>query len=62
MIGPVLSILGAVGMAVALLSSWANTPVVYKSWSTQECVEVLSPREQDSCENLPEKYELVWRK
>lgn len=39
---------------------WASTPVVYESYSTGECVRVLSPDPEDSCERLPDRYEHVW--
>ena len=34
-------------------------PLVYKSWSTQECVKV-EPESAGSCEELPDKYQIVW--
>jgi hypothetical protein len=41
---------------------WADTPIVYKSWSTQKCVKVDDPAQAYSCANLPDRYELVWTK
>lgn len=40
----------------------AERPVVYKSWSTQKCVMVVTKGEPSSCRNLPEKYDTVWIK
>lgn len=39
---------------------WADTPVVYKSWRSQECVRVDDPAKEHDCGNLPDKYDLVW--
>ena len=62
------AILSAVAVAaIALLFAWcitvwADMPLVYKSWSTQECVKVEDPAGKYSCDNLPGRYELVWAK
>ena len=39
---------------------WAYTPVVYQSYSTKACVEVVSPDPKHNCENMPTRYEHVW--
>lgn len=61
----------AIGLSVAMwlaigllflwaVKLWADTPIVYKSWSSQDCVEVDDPAGEASCTNLPDKYDLVW--
>lgn len=37
-----------------------DTPIVYKSASTNECVKVDSPKGDVTCEKLPDTYDLVW--
>jgi hypothetical protein len=54
-----LYLLGA-AMFFWMIKIWADTPVVYKSWSTQECERVEDPAGEHDCGNLPEKYDLVW--
>lgn len=53
------ALLGAAAV-IGLVWMWASTPVVYESHSTGECVRVLSPDPEDSCERLPDRYEHVW--
>jgi len=55
----VLWFLGAM-FVLWLIKLWADTPVVYKSWKTQQCVRVVDPAEEHTCDNLPDKYELEW--
>lgn len=45
-----------------LVKLWADTPLVYKSASSGECVRVDDPAQEHDCGNLPDKYELVWVK
>ena len=41
-------------VAVVLTVRWyASLPVLYRSWSTQECVTVIDPRGRYSCEHPP---------
>lgn len=42
------------------IKTWADMPIVYKSASTNECVEVDDPAGEHDCGNLPDKYELEW--
>lgn len=54
-------------LAVAILS-WImfnslNTPEVEVSWSTKQCVRVVyMDGTTDTCDNKPEKYDIVWVK
>lgn len=41
-----------------VFDSYESTPVVYRSWSTKECV-AAAPAPY-SCIQLPERYETVW--
>jgi hypothetical protein len=52
--------LAAFGIFFMFLTA-INTPTVYKSWGTFECVKVR-PVKAGSCTQLPEKYSLVWVK
>ena len=36
-------------------------PLVYRSWSTKECVKV-EPESAGTCDDLPKRYEIVWVK
>ena len=36
-------------------------PLVYRSWSTKECV-IVEPEEAGTCDDLPKRYEIVWVK
>lgn len=42
------------------IKMWADTPIVYKSATTNECVQVDDPAGEHDCGNLPDKYELEW--
>jgi len=42
------------------IATWANTPVVYKSATTKQCVKVVIDGEECPCEHLPDTYETVW--
>ena len=63
-LGPVL--VGVVFVAVfwgllwLLFSFVERLPVVHRSWSSQECVEVFSKDPAHDCHNLPPKYSNVW--
>lgn len=52
-------------LAVAILS-WImfnslNTPEVEVSWSTKQCIRVVyMDGTTDTCDNKPEKYDIVW--
>lgn len=54
-------------LAVAILS-WImfnslNTPEVEVSWSTKQCIRVVyMDGTTDTCDNKPEKYDIVWVK
>ena len=54
-------------IAVAILS-WImfnslNTPEVEVSWSTKQCIRVVyMDGTTDTCDNKPEKYDIVWVK
>lgn len=54
-------------LAVAILS-WImfnslNTPEVEVSWSTKQCIRVVyMDGTTDTCDNKPEKYDIVWIK
>jgi len=55
------AIWGLIALLVFLaIKLWADTPIVYKSWKTQQCVRVVDPAEEHTCDNLPDKYELKW--
>jgi len=49
---------------VFAVAVYANTPDVYVSHSTGECVEVINYTKEAlySCENMPTKYNKVWVK
>ena len=36
-------------------------PLVYRSWSTKECVKV-EPESAGTCDDLPKRHEIVWVK
>ena len=36
-----------------------DEPMVFRSWSTQECVKV-EPESAGTCEDLPDRYGIVW--
>ena len=48
-------VLGLASLAVKSLDG----PVVYRSWSTKECVKV-EPETAGTCDDLPDLYEIVW--
>ena len=54
-------------LAVAILS-WImfnslNTPEVEVSWTTKQCIRVVyMDGTTDTCDNKPEKYDIVWVK
>lgn len=54
-------------IAVAILS-WImfnslNTPEVEVSWTTKQCIRVVyMDGTTDTCDNKPEKYDIVWVK
>ena len=54
-----------IGLSLWLLFLWfvcerfLDIPLVYKSWSTQECVK-LEPESAGTCEDLPDEYQIVW--
>lgn len=49
-----------VGLLLFALYTWAETPVVYTSAATNECVRVVDPAGRFSCDSLPIKYDHVW--
>lgn len=61
-LGSVLAVAAVVALFVWGFIRWADTPIVYKSWSTQKCIKVDDPAREYSCANLPDRYELVWTK
>ena len=51
-------------LAVVVLFSWVmwmalTAPIVYVSWTTKECVQVVPP-EAGTCDDLPKRYGRVW--
>lgn len=42
-----------------IVSAETSRPDVYKSWASKECVKVEHSKAH-SCDNLPEKYNVVW--
>ena len=50
-----LALLSCIALVVRVL----DLPLVYKSWSTQECVKV-EPESAGTCEDLPDEYQNVW--
>jgi len=51
---------------IAILHVWANTPVVYFSWSSGECVYIVDAQGEHGCNALESgvlvKYEREWVK
>lgn len=39
---------------------WIDTPIVVLDYQTKECVRVESPRTEDTCENLPDRFNYEW--
>ena len=58
-----LLLLTAIGVGLAWLATYELTesPLVYRSWSTRECVRV-EPTSSGDCDDLPERYETIWVK
>lgn len=58
--------LGIVVAIVAGLHNWASTPVVYYSWSTGECVKIISSEGEHGCGAVESgalmRYEREWVK
>ena len=44
---------------ISLVVRFLDSPLVYTSWSTQECVKV-EPESAGTCEDLPDEYQIVW--
>lgn len=42
------------------ISYHLNMPIVYSSWSKNECVKVEDPENIYTCENLPKAYIHYW--
>ena len=67
--GYFLDVLGAVFVCAVFLVSCGvlfyqvlrilDEPMVFRSWSTQECVKV-EPESAGTCEDLPDRYGIVW--
>ena len=67
--GYFLDVLGAVFVCTVFLVSCGvlfyqvlrilDEPMVFRSWSTQECVKV-EPESAGTCEDLPDRYGIVW--
>ena len=55
-------ILFIIGMVVFAVESYFSLPVVYWSYSTDECVKVIYDGYETDCSELPEKYERIWVK
>jgi len=53
--------LATIAIVIGILYVWGNTPVVEFSTETRGCVRVIGG-EHPSCENLPERYDVVWVK
>lgn len=57
-----ISIIAVVILSWIILNS-LNTPEVEVSWSTKKCVRVVyMDGTTDTCDNKPEKYDIVWVK
>lgn len=51
---------GIAVLALAAMGAFEDSiPVVHKSYSSQQCVRVV-PITAGSCDNLPEKFTLIW--
>ena len=56
-----LAILLMIAAVVVGVSIYSDLPRVYRSWSTQRCVQVWAPEPvRYDCRHLPTRYELVW--
>jgi len=51
-----------VGFFTAGVAQVLDTPEVYISQSTGECVDVKSPNKNDKCDNLPQRYSQIYVK
>lgn len=62
----ILKTLATIGLVVAIVSFilglYLKLPVVIKSYSTGECLAVLSDSKEFGCDNMPKKYILEWAK
>lgn len=47
---------------LAILHTWASTPIVQFSWSTKQCVQVIGGAQGETCEQLPRRFEKEWVK
>lgn len=62
MIYTVISILAVATLSWIMFNS-LNTPEVEVSWSTKQCIRVVyMDGTTDTCDNKPEKYDIVWVK
>ena len=51
------------GVLIGFITSlYFNLPIVIKSYSTGECVDVLSGNKDYNCNNLPKRYVNEWAK
>lgn len=55
-------ILASLAVLIFMAIQYAGLPIVHMSWTTNQCIEVWSPDDQYSCDNMPVKYETSWRK
>ena len=57
-----------ISILIVVILSWImfnslNTPEVEISWSTKQCIRVVyMDGTTDTCDNKPEKYDIVWVK
>ena len=57
-----------ISILIVAILSWImfnslNTPEVEISWSTKQCIRVVyMDGTTDTCDNKPEKYDIVWVK
>jgi len=57
-----------ISILIVAILSWImfnslNTPEVEVSWSTKQCIRVVyMDGTTDTCDNKPEKYDIVWVK
>lgn len=58
--GFILAVCAALFTAVALGKVWINTPIVVMHYPDGKCIRVDSPREEDTCENLPARFTYEW--
>ena len=55
-----LALVAAYWCLLQFFGSLSGIPVVHRSWSSQECVEVFSKNPAHDCRSLPPKYSNVW--